>query len=775
MKKFKYLIINILLFMPLFFINGIYCYMIDIAPTKVNEFSIKNTTTYTVIHQKMDTNGTTYTPYSENTYEVPLGTTVTPEVDTHTGFISPAAQTVTLNSYENTVITYSYVRKQYRLTITNDANVTTETPTGNYYYGKEIILDANAYDVDHPLYPFLQWTNGETNTHYVFNIESDTTIGPEYQVVYQVTYEPNNGEQQSSTLVLENENIGSFPDVTNNDCELTEGSLDERNCTYYYEFLGWYKEPEFVHKVSENFVPTEDITLYAKWNKIYFHQDSETFNNDHLLDTGVSLFNKENNDKDFIVSFIVSSKGSNIDRAVIFADMNETGEPYPGVNFRLRNSGNSYNINANIQGKKKNDNINYQTGNKVVLKRENGKFYYSLDGGTTFTYYQDFSNFTAYFDTTASFGGNYDENGVPWRFFNGTITDMTVELKIPERYTIRFDANGGSGSMGDQVVSVGKTEDLYINQFEYTDHTFNGWNTDPEGNGDSYTDGQAITDLGVDGELITLYAQWVAEQHYYVHFDANGGTGSMADQRFKIGASAEPLTQNAFTRSDYEFRGWNTQPDGLGTHYDDQEAVQNLSTTDEDIVTLYAEWWKIQYINSGDIVFDGTENTFIDTGINLFDDTNMGKDFEIRFTFKSVDSDQLQYTNHQPTIFNVKDETNDRGPGFTLRFQDSNISRIAVVGKWANTTSNAPMIGSNIATNNAPIEFVFSRKGGVVTYKYSYGNYESQEYTILNQNNWTLNQPFATNVTFGGYYNGDFEPGRFFKGTLADIIILTNN
>lgn len=56
------------------------------------------------------------------------------------------------------------------------------------------------------------------------------------------------------------------------------------------------------------------------------------------------------------------------------------------------------------------------------------------------------------------------------------------------------------------------------------------------------------------------------------------------------------LTKNAFTRIGYEFVGWNTEPDGSGMGYVDEEEVFNL--TDKDIkthesgavVTLYAQW-----------------------------------------------------------------------------------------------------------------------------------------------------------------------------------------
>ena len=46
---------------------------------------------------------------------------------------------------------------------------------------------------------------------------------------------------------------------------------------------------------------------------------------------------------------------------------------------------------------------------------------------------------------------------------------------------------------------------------------------------------------------------------------------------------------------------------------------------------------------------------------------------------------------------------------------------------------------------------------------------------MYSQNSWNLNQAFATNVAFGGYFDGSNQPGRFFKGTLADMIILMDD
>ena len=86
----------------------------------------------------------------------------------------------------------------------------------------------------------------------------------------------------------------------------------------------------------------------------------------------------------------------------------------------------------------------------------------------------------------------------------------------------------------------------------------------------------------------TLYAKWTANT-YTVAFNANGGSGSMSNQGFTYG-TAQNLTSNAFTRTNYEFAGWNTQADGNGTNYTNGQSVNNLTATHNGTVTLYAKW-----------------------------------------------------------------------------------------------------------------------------------------------------------------------------------------
>ena len=87
----------------------------------------------------------------------------------------------------------------------------------------------------------------------------------------------------------------------------------------------------------------------------------------------------------------------------------------------------------------------------------------------------------------------------------------------------------------------------------------------------------------------TGYATQDRSDSYTVIFNGNGNTsGSMANQTIKY-AEDTALTNNAFARTSYNFAGWNTEPDGTGTHYANK-AVLNITDIDITTINLYAEW-----------------------------------------------------------------------------------------------------------------------------------------------------------------------------------------
>lgn len=79
------------------------------------------------------------------------------------------------------------------------------------------------------------------------------------------------------------------------------------------------------------------------------------------------------------------------------------------------------------------------------------------------------------------------------------------------------------------------------------------------------------------------YVAYFHAQQYTLHFNANGGEGTMGDLTYTHGQD-QSLTKCGFTRAGYAFLGWATAADG-GVAYHDQ---QSLSITQD--TTLYAVW-----------------------------------------------------------------------------------------------------------------------------------------------------------------------------------------
>ena len=104
------------------------------------------------------------------------------------------------------------------------------------------------------------------------------------------------------------------------------------------------------------------------------------------------------------------------------------------------------------------------------------------------------------------------------------------------------------------------------------------------GTNDAYT----LTMAGTDA---VIYAD--GSLSYYVHFNANGGTGTMDNEAFF--SDPKPLTANVYTRTGYTFAGWATTENG-DVAYTDRQSVSNLTTTAGATVELYAKWTPIQYI-----------------------------------------------------------------------------------------------------------------------------------------------------------------------------------
>ena len=161
--------------------------------------------------------------------------------------------------------------------------------------------------------------------------------------------------------------------------------------------------------------------------------------------------------------------------------------------------------------------------------------------------------------------------------------------RIANQYTIYFSANDGRGDTAPVQAVYDQETTLTPNGFTRYGYTFQGWNTLSWGAGDSYTDGQSVTNLsGIhQGDRITLYAQW-KPVNYTISFDANGGQGNM-ESADAVYDQAATLPDCGFTNDGMEFAGWATEAGGP-VRYLPQDSVKNLSMDEGGEATLYAVW-----------------------------------------------------------------------------------------------------------------------------------------------------------------------------------------
>ena len=222
-------------------------------------------------------------------------------------------------------------------------------------------------------------------------------------------------------------------------------------------------------------------------------------------------------------------------------------------------------------------------------------------------------------------------------------------------YTVKYDSNGGNGSMADTVHKYYKSDKmdgvikLRKNIFTKTGYKFQGWyltrvinkeiyylydnwqwykeGVQPSGTKKCLYEDERRTSNAttVDKDVITAVAQWFPIT-YTIKYDGNGADSGVMENTTHIyhASSAESgvvhLRKNTFKKSGYSFSGWvfskkingetyylynngqynnlqwhkdNEQPAGVEKYiYNDSEGTCNATTIDGDTITAIAQWEK---------------------------------------------------------------------------------------------------------------------------------------------------------------------------------------
>lgn len=216
---------------------------------------------------------------------------------------------------------------------------------------------------------------------------------------------------------------------------------------------------------------------------------------------------------------------------------------------------------------------------------------------------------------------SYDSGGYRYTFtgWDKTIASVTGATTYTAQYssqklqyTVKYNANGGSGTMSNSTFDCSTDVTLRTNAFTKTGYSFAGWATSAGG---AVVHANSATINRTSTDTYNLYAVWTPIT-YTVSYNGNGNTGGSTANSSHTYDTAKNLTTNGFTKTGYSFNGWNTKSDGSGTAYANSASVKNLSSTQDATVTLYAQWtansyeYNIVYKSSSGKALGSTTATF---------------------------------------------------------------------------------------------------------------------------------------------------------------------
>ena len=195
--------------------------------------------------------------------------------------------------------------------------------------------------------------------------------------------------------------------------------------------------------------------------------------------------------------------------------------------------------------------------------------------------------------------------------------DMTVQAQYkPIRYTVNYDANGGTGSMPASTLTYDRPQALPAIGFTKAGYSFAGWNTRKDGSGKTFTDKQIVNNLLThENAAGTLYAQWTPTPPIVtVIFHINNGGSDETVKRVWASNNLAMKTigmPSGWTNDGFAFRGWNLKADGTGVEYEAGETLYGRLTAET--TDLYADWsgLQTQLPNTGGILRHGLIGTLI--------------------------------------------------------------------------------------------------------------------------------------------------------------------
>ena len=378
-----------------------------------------------------------------------------------------------------------------------------------------------------------------------------------------------------------------------------------------YTFGGWYKEKDCINKAGDagsDYTPTTNITLYAKWT-------ANTYTVTYNANGGSGSMSADN--PKYGSNYVTRSNGFTPPVGHSFKGWNEdrNGNGVDWTGYIGKNWTWTYmnNVTLYAQWKANTYTVTYNAnGGDGSMSQDNpiyGENYVAKDCTFTRKGYT-FAGWNEQKDGKGkSWIGYTGANGTKWKW-NYTYNITLYAQWTPNRYTVTYNANGGSGTMSvDRDIAYGSNYVTKDNGFTAPNgHKFAGWNEKSDGTGISWTSYIGKNWTWTYTNNVTLYAQWEANK-YTVKVDPNGGSFNVADTSITKNSDGTATFKTTYnetyyyalgitaSRSGYTFDGFYTEKNGGVKVYDGNGVSVNGTYWDASNrwiytgnVTLYAHW-----------------------------------------------------------------------------------------------------------------------------------------------------------------------------------------
>ena len=163
------------------------------------------------------------------------------------------------------------------------------------------------------------------------------------------------------------------------------------------------------------------------------------------------------------------------------------------------------------------DQYNWSNNSMINPYMWQSPLYFPLSAYWPFVNGQKQIGYRGYFQTSVV--NSPSNNYIMWLEYSGMTSSpaahhskffgFSVRCLARNNYTVKFNSNGGTGTMPDQSMEYG----AYTNLANYSftppaNKTFIGWNTNANGTGTSYPNSASVVNLAGTDTSITLYAQY---------------------------------------------------------------------------------------------------------------------------------------------------------------------------------------------------------------------------------------------------------------------------